>query len=136
MVCQRGKSEATHLGANNETTDETRDMPHPDHPQQRERADKPDRTRQSERQSRSETRDRSDRQDRPDRFDRPYRIEGTAPAGSSLLPEGSTREFYRDRGLAVAVKSLSDPTRQQVRVVHVPSGEVVFESEAPQRGQR
>lgn len=69
------------------------------------------------------------------RHDRPYRIENSSPPRSSLLPEGSTREFYRDRGLAVAVaiKSLSDPTREQVRVVHVPSGEVVFESEAPQR---
>ncbi len=92
------------------------------------RPDKPDRPRQTDRHDRSQ--DRSQ--------DRPYRIESTAPTRSSLLPEGSTREFYRDRGLAVAVavKSLSDPTRQQVRVVHVPSGEVVFESEAPQRPQR
>lgn len=87
----------------------------------------------------------SARQDKPDRprpterpeqnHDRPFRIESSAPPRSSLLPEGSTREFYRDRGLAVAVaiKSLRDPTRDQVRVVHVPSGEVVFESEAPQR---
>jgi hypothetical protein len=85
--------------------------------------------------------DRPDKPDRPgntDRHDRPYRIESNSPARSSLLPAGSTREFYRDRGLAVAVavKSLSDPTREQVRVVHVPSGEVVFESEAPQRPDR
>ncbi len=92
------------------------------------RPDKADRPRQSERNDK--TKDKSQ--------DRPFRIESSAPARSSLLPEGSTREFYRDRGLAVAVavKSLSDPTRQQVRVVHVPSGEVVFESEAPQRPQR
>ncbi len=86
----------------------------------------------------------SDRPDKPGRaghtdlHDRPYRIENSSPARSSLLPAGSTREFYRDRGLAVAVavKSLSDPTREQVRVVHVPSGEVVFESEAPLRPER
>jgi hypothetical protein len=28
--------------------------------------------------------------------------------------------------VAVAVKSVADPTRQEVRVVHIPSGEVVF----------
>jgi hypothetical protein len=30
--------------------------------------------------------------------------------------------------VAVAVKSLTDPTRQHIRVVHVDSGEVVFET--------
>lgn len=99
-------------------------MAHPDHPHQSARADKPDRPRQTDRQQAS--------------HDRPFKIESSSPPRSSLLPEGSTREFYRDRGLAVAVaiKSLRDPTREQVRVVHVPSGEVVFESEAPQRIER
>lgn len=98
-------------------------MANTDHPRPHDRADQSDRPRHTDRQ---------------DRHDRPYKIESSSPARSSLLPEGSTREFYRDRGLAVAVavKSLSDPTRQQVRVVHVPSGEVVFETEAPQRHQR
>jgi hypothetical protein len=38
--------------------------------------------------------------------------------------------LYADRSLAVAVavKSLADPTRQQIRVVHIPSGEIVFQT--------
>ncbi len=111
-------------------------MPH--HPNHGDRPDKPDRPKQSERSDRPQKEQRQDqRQERPD-AQRPYRIEKTSPGGSSLLPEGSIREFYRDRGMAVAVavKSLGDPTRQQVRVVHVPSGEVVFETEAPQRPRR
>jgi hypothetical protein len=107
------------------------------------RPDKPDRPRQTERpeqrQQRNEQRSGPRNEQRQDpRHDRPYRIENSSPPRSNLLPEGSTREFYRDRGLAVAVaiKSLNDPTREQVRVVHVPSGEVVFESEAPQRRKR
>ena len=99
-------------------------MPHPEHSHQPTRADKPDKPRQSDRTEKNQ--------------ERPFRIESSSPPRSSLLPEGSTREFYRDRGLAVAVaiKSLNDPTREQVRVVHVPSGEVVFESEAPRRKER
>ena len=60
-----------------------------------------------------------------------YRIESFHPLRGSLLPPHSVREYYNDRGLAVAVavKSLADPTRQHVRVVHVDSGEVVFETE-------
>jgi hypothetical protein len=60
-----------------------------------------------------------------------YRIESFHPLRGSLLPPQSVREYYSDRGLAVAVavKSLADPTRQHVRVVHVDSGEVVFETE-------
>jgi hypothetical protein len=48
-----------------------------------------------------------------------------------LLPQNSSRQIYNDRGLAVAVavKSLADPTRQHIRVVHVDTGEVVFETD-------
>lgn len=100
------------------------------------RPDKPDRPRQADRPEQRKEPRQEQRQE--PRHDRPYRIENSSPPRSNLLPEGSTREFYRDRGLAVAVaiKSLNDPTREQVRVVHVPSGEVVFESEAPQRRTR
>ena len=59
-----------------------------------------------------------------------YRIERSQPLRGSLLPPQSFREYYSDRGLAVAVavKSLADPTRQRIRVVHVDSGEVVVET--------
>jgi hypothetical protein len=60
-----------------------------------------------------------------------YRIESNTPLRGSLLPPNSYKALYNDRGLAVAVavKSLADPTRQHIRVVHVDSGEVVFETD-------
>ena len=57
-----------------------------------------------------------------------YRIENVDPVEGSLLPHSSSKHLYADYSLAVAVavKSVADPTRQEVRVVHVPSGEIVF----------
>ena len=62
-----------------------------------------------------------------------YRIESNSPLRGGLLPAQSVRQLYSDRGLAVAVavKSLTDPTRQHIRVVEVASGEVVFQTEHP-----
>ena len=59
-----------------------------------------------------------------------YRIESRDPLTGSLLPATTFSHLFADPALAVAVavKSVSDPTRQEVRVVHVPSGEVVFRS--------
>ena len=59
-----------------------------------------------------------------------YRIESSLPVIGSLLPPAASSRLYADRSLAVAVaiKSVSDPTRQPVRVVHVPSGEIVFDT--------
>ena len=67
-----------------------------------------------------------------------YRIESRYPLGGSLslLPPGLFRHMYADRSLAVAVavKSVSDPTCQQVQVVYVPTGEIIFETTSePQR---
>jgi hypothetical protein len=61
-----------------------------------------------------------------------FRIESRDPLRGSLLPSASFRQLYTDRSLAVAVavKSLTDPTRQDIRVVHIPSGEVVFQTSA------
>jgi hypothetical protein len=60
-----------------------------------------------------------------------YRIESSSPLRGSLLPQNNSRQIYNDRGLAVAVavKSLTDPTRQHIRVVHVDTGEVVFQTD-------
>lgn len=57
-----------------------------------------------------------------------YRIESMAPLGGRLLPAPSGSRLYGDRSLAVAVavKSVTDPSCQEVWVVHVPTGEVVF----------
>ena len=59
-----------------------------------------------------------------------YRIESCDPLLGNLLPLQSRKSLFVDYSLAVAiaVKSVVDPTRQQVRVVHVPSGEVVFQT--------
>lgn len=59
-----------------------------------------------------------------------YRIESVFPLMGSLIPSTTFKQFYCDPSLAVAVavKSVADPTRQQVQVVHVPSGEIVFQT--------
>ena len=59
-----------------------------------------------------------------------YRIESRDPLLGHLLPLQYRKLLFGDCSLAVAiaVKSVVDPTRQQVRVVHVPSGEIVFET--------
>jgi hypothetical protein len=59
-----------------------------------------------------------------------YRIESSSPLLGRLLPPASCQRLYTDRSLAVAVavKSVFDPSRQPVRVVYVPTGEIVFET--------
>ncbi len=61
---------------------------------------------------------------------RQYRIESKEPLLGRLLPTASLKRIYANPSLAVAiaVKSVLDPTRQNVRVVDVDSGEVVFET--------
>lgn len=61
-----------------------------------------------------------------------YRIEGTDRLMDSLLPSPNFSHLYRNCSLAVAVavKSVDDPTRQEVRVVHIPTGEIVFQTTA------
>lgn len=59
-----------------------------------------------------------------------YRIESRDPLLGHLLPTQQRKTLFGNCSLAVAVavKSVDDPTRQQVRVVHVPTGEVIFET--------
>ncbi|MDP1739807.1 MAG: hypothetical protein Q8M51_05480 [Polaromonas sp.] len=59
-----------------------------------------------------------------------YRIESRNTLRGSLFPPTALRPLYTDRSLAVAVavKSLADPTCQETRVVHIPSGEIVFQT--------
>ena len=59
-----------------------------------------------------------------------YRIESSDPLLGHLLPPTDFKHLFVNRSLAVAVavKSVYDPTRQHVRVVHVPSGEIVFQT--------
>jgi hypothetical protein len=57
-----------------------------------------------------------------------YRIESSSPLAGRLLPPPGRNHLYGSRSLAiaVAVKSVADPSTQEVRVVHVPTGKVVF----------
>ena len=63
-----------------------------------------------------------------------YLIECAAIPGVGLLPATSPSRLYKDLSLAVAVaaKSVVHASHQEVRVVHVPSGEIVFRT--PGRG--
>jgi hypothetical protein len=58
-----------------------------------------------------------------------YRIESNLPLISRLIPASANFRFtYTDRNTAVAVaaKGFAHPLGQEIRVVHIPSGEVVF----------
>lgn len=65
-----------------------------------------------------------------------YRIESRDSLMGSLIPSPNFSHLYADCSLAVAVavKSVADPTRQEVRVVHVPSGEIVFRTTGADKG--
>jgi hypothetical protein len=67
-----------------------------------------------------------------------YRIESTHPIAGRLLPVSGEREyFFSDRSLAVAMaaKSVTLPGGQEIRVIHVPTGEIVFRKEASPRAE-
>jgi hypothetical protein len=58
-----------------------------------------------------------------------YRIESSHPIASLFLPEPGSQHYYvRDRALAIAVaaKARTLPQGEEIRVVHVPTGEIVF----------
>lgn len=57
-----------------------------------------------------------------------FRVEANHPIDSRFLAAPGARQyFFRDRALAVAMaaKSFTKPSGE-IRVVHVPTGEVVF----------
>lgn len=66
-----------------------------------------------------------------------FRIESSASTDDSLLPESDIKHLYADASLAVAVavKIVADPSCEEVRVVHVPTGEVVFRTPATGEGE-
>lgn len=57
-----------------------------------------------------------------------YRIESSAALKSELLQAINFNHLYHNSSLAVAIaaKSVTDPVRSEVRVVQVPSGEIIF----------
>ncbi|MEO5669354.1 MAG: hypothetical protein ABIR26_01570 [Ramlibacter sp.] len=65
-----------------------------------------------------------------------YRVESSHPISARLLAvSGAQQYFFSDRSLAVAMaaKSVTSPSGQEIRVVHVPTGEVVFRKPASPR---
>jgi hypothetical protein len=65
-----------------------------------------------------------------------FRIESSHPIASRLLPlRGSQHYLLSDRALAVAVaaKAVTSPHGQEIRVVHVPTGEILFRKPASSR---
>ena len=61
-----------------------------------------------------------------------YRIESSQPIAGRLWPAGSQQLVVKDRALAVALAAKSfTPSGQEIRVVHVPTGEVVYRKAAP-----
>ena len=62
-----------------------------------------------------------------------YRIESSHPFGSHFSPLAASEQYLvKDRALAVALaaKSFTNPSGQEIRVVHVPTGEIVFRKAA------
>ena len=57
-----------------------------------------------------------------------YRIESSHPIASLFLAEPGSQHYVRDRALAivVAAKATTSPGGEEIRVVHVPTGEIVF----------
>jgi hypothetical protein len=66
-----------------------------------------------------------------------FRIESNEPIAGRFLPKpGAQQYFFKDRGLAVAMAAKSfTKLSSEIRVVHVPTGEIVFRKEpAPRAG--
>lgn len=58
-----------------------------------------------------------------------FRVESSHPISGRLLAVSDSRQyFFGDRALAVsmAAKSVTRPFGQEIRVIHVPTGEVIF----------
>ena len=58
-----------------------------------------------------------------------FRVESNHPITGRLWPASGALEYlFNNRALAVAMaaKSVTHPSGQEIRVIHVPTGEVVF----------
>ena len=67
-----------------------------------------------------------------------FRVESSHPIATRLFPASDSRQyFFSNRALAVAMaaKSVTKPSGQEIRVVHVPTGEVVFRKPAAGRSE-
>ena len=64
-----------------------------------------------------------------------YRIESSHPIASLFLAKPGAQHYVRDRALAIAVaaKATTSPGGEEIRVVHVPTGEIVFRKPSASR---
>ena len=64
-----------------------------------------------------------------------YRIESSHPIAGRFWPAAGSRQYsVSDRALAVSLAAKSFSRNSEIRVVHVPTGEVVFRK-PPQHGE-
>ena len=60
-----------------------------------------------------------------------YRIESTQPIAGRFWPDAGAMQLnVKDRALAVSIAAKSFTRDSEIRVVHVPTGEVVFRKPA------
>ena len=60
-----------------------------------------------------------------------YRIESSQPIAGRFWPAGGSTELaVKDRALAVSIAVKSFTRSSEIRVVHVPTGEIVFRKPA------
>lgn len=62
-----------------------------------------------------------------------YRIESSFPMIGPLLPEGGVSSIsigHHALAIAVAAKSMTVPYGEEIRVVHIATGEVIFRKAA------
>jgi hypothetical protein len=65
-----------------------------------------------------------------------YRIESSQPIASRFWPAGAATQFaVGNRALAVSLAAKAVTGCGEIRVVYVPTGEVVFRKPAPQRAE-
>ncbi len=65
-----------------------------------------------------------------------YRIESSQPIAGLFWPVSDAREFaVKDRALAISLAVKSFARDSEIRVVHVPTGEVVFRKPATPRAE-
>lgn len=67
-----------------------------------------------------------------------FRVESNHPITGRLWPAAGAHEYSfnnRDLAVAMAAKSMTHPSGQEIRVVHVPTGEVVFRKPGATRAE-
>lgn len=64
-----------------------------------------------------------------------YRIESSHPIAGRFWPEAGSQQFaVKDRALAVSLAAKCFSRDSEIRVVHVPTGEIVFRKPPEQAG--